>query len=102
MSIKSKLSLVALMGAVAATSIAAPSANARQFHLPPCDLISWGSCGDYALMPPPPPVSRSRDRDISPDYMKASDPRYNTLMGNAGGGGGGCGGGGGGGGGGGR
>jgi hypothetical protein len=88
MSMKSRLSLVALIGAIAA-SATTTTANARQFNVSLCDMVSWGACGVYE---PSLLVSRSRGHDTSPTYMKQTDPRYNSAMVNAGGGGGGGGG----------
>jgi hypothetical protein len=109
MSMKSKLSTTALLALVAMGALATTSAKAGWLFVPEnattfCDDVRF-SCGSYPLEQhgsgryvPPPPKHHTHG-DVSPDYMKASDPRYNGAMSYAGGGGGGGGAGGGGGGG---
>ncbi|PDT74901.1 hypothetical protein CO675_23240 [Bradyrhizobium sp. C9] len=80
---------------VATTALTTTAAHAFQPRVvPPCSffLLTEG-CGQSGPQADP---GRARNRDISPAYMKQSDPRYNQSLLSAGGGDGGGGGGGGG------
>ena len=84
----SKLALIACVGTAAFT---ATSANAAQYRTFGCDIAFFEGCSVLVETP----ASRGRpNRDISPTYMKQTDPRYISSMRDAGGGGGGGGGGG--------
>ncbi|NEU98062.1 hypothetical protein [Bradyrhizobium uaiense] len=78
---------------LATTALTTTAAHAFQPRIvPPCSFFLYTEgCGQPVPQADP---GRARNRDISPAYMKQSDPRYNQGLLNAGGGGGGGGGGG--------
>ena len=88
MSTKLKLSAAALGTLVAISAMATTSASAFEFFSPPCHEGSPPrGCGADNLNYQG--NARSRHVDISPAYMKNSDPRYNQALSVGGGGGGG-------------
>src|SRR5690242_14779328 len=86
MSIKSKFSAAALATVVAISAMTATSANAVSRHSPKHGLKFLDSqasaASEYCVGAAP--RSGCGTHDISPDYMKRLDPRYNTSMLNAG------------------
>lgn len=94
---KLTLSKVALLAFAATAAFGAISANAAQYRTYGCDTAFFEGC--TGLVEAPQQGGRRVVRitnDISPTYMRQTDPRYNTSLRDAGGAGGGGGGGGGG------
>lgn len=94
---KLTLSKVAFIAFAATAAFSATSANAAQYRTYGCDTAFFESC--MGLVEAPQQGGRRVVRitnDISPIYMRQTDPRYNSALRDAGGAGGGGGGGGGG------
>lgn len=94
---KLTLSKVALIAFAATAAFSATSASAAQYRTYGCDTAFFEGC--MGLVEAPPQGGRRVLRitsDISPTYIRQTDPRYNTSLRDAGGAGGGGGGGGGG------
>lgn len=71
-----------LATAVATTVLTTTAAHAFQPRFdPPCSFLIFAGCGQPVSTADP---GRARNRDISPDYMKQSDPRYNQALMNGG------------------
>lgn len=92
-----KLTLVPLIAFAATAAFSATNASAAQYRTYGCDTAFFEGC--MGLVEAPQQAGRRVVRitdDISPTYMRQTDPRYNTSLRDAGGAGGGGGGGGGG------
>jgi hypothetical protein len=87
MSTKVKLFAAAVGGIVAISAMATTSASAQWFFRPCHEGSPPRGCG--ADNPTAVANARARQLDISPSYMKNSDPRYNSALSVGGGGGGG-------------
>ena len=87
MLMKSKLTAFALLSFVATTAMATTNANAYHLRIPACTWSSLEACGAYYLEQQPTTRRTVVRVDTSPNYIKQTDPRYNSTLSDAGGGG---------------